>query len=231
MTTIFWLGGAGDDRFLPDLIGPVKGEHTLVRIPYPGSIGPVNLTPNPLDWTQGIAESRRIGKEMLIEAIEKTDGVPWIAGYSLGAYVVSDFLDEMQEDKHEDLCVTGAITVGNPRRQVGGIAGPHKPWSRLTGNQTRFEHLELAAPNDVIANCPPNSALRKVPYFVDAVTGLNSTGRTNFMSLVLTGAMVPYWNLTPRDVELCWKYLDGTGHARDYLKDPRFRAHIKHVLS
>lgn len=231
MTTIFWLGGAGDSTFLPDLIGPVKGEHHLVRVPYPGSIGPVNLTPNPLDWTEGLDESRLIGKAMLAEAIRKTSDVPWIAGYSLGAYVVSDFLDEMSVGKHSDLYVHGAITVGNPRRTTGGIAGAHKVWHANTGHTDNFHHLELAAPNDVIANCPPNSSLRKIPYFVEAITGLGKTDAMKFMSLIVTGTFAPHWRLTPRDLDLCWRYIDQTGHSRDYFKDPRHRAAIKHVLS
>ena len=228
MTEILYLGGAGDTDFIPKLVRSVTQEHVLKRVDYPGSIGPVNLTPNPYDWTEGIKESRQIGEKRLAARIQATPNVPIIIGYSLGAYVLSDFLENKARGKYPNLEIAQTITIGNPRRLTWGIAGSHKPFPISHG--IRGKHFEIAAMNDVIANCPRGSVLRKLPYFVDAVTGLSRNSATQFMSLILTGTLANYWRLTDRDIELCWKYLDQTGHNKDYFQ-PSYQTLLRQALS
>lgn len=216
MTEIFYLGGAGDTTFIPNMLKSAEiygnDQYDIVRIRYPGSIGPINRTPNPLDWKEGLKESRDVGKARLAAAIRETKSIPIVIGYSLGAYVISDFLEEKCSGKHQDLEIAQTITIGNPRHFTGGIAGSHRLFPK------NHSHFEIAAIDDVMCRCDKNSALKKIPYFVEAVTGLGYSDTTSFMSMILTGLSTSYWRLSSRDIELCWKYLNRTGHERDYFK-------------
>lgn len=223
MTEIYYLGGAGDTNFIPNLIRPVIGNrHRLINVPYAGGIGPISTVKDP--WAD-IQKSLREGEFRISEAVRKTNDVPWLVGYSLGAYALSNFIDRWHQGAYLRLEIRGVITVGSPKRPGGGIAGNHANWHKLRS-------LELTAPDDVISNTPPDSALRRIPYFVDAVTGIGP-GRADvvrFMSMIFNDLAVPFWCLSNRDIELCWKYLDGSGHVNDYFKDRVYRNRIASFL-
>lgn len=205
---IFWLGGAGDSRFIPAMLGGLGYE--MAHVPYNNSIGPISQGDPWGDYRSNLAD----GEAKLAKAVRSAWDVPVVAGYSFGAYAVSNFMDRYATGYYRDLFVAGALTFGNPRRPGTGIAGSHSMW--------KVPYLDITAPDDVISNCPPGSALRRIPHFVEAVTGLdpsrNRLDVVRAMSLVMTGVYANYWGLGAREIELCWKYLDGSGHGTDYFK-------------
>lgn len=210
---IMWLGGVGDNKFIPAMFAGTSASSRLRQIVYPNGIGPLNSWNDP--WTN-YRNNLIEGERRLAKAIRETDDVPWLCGYSFGAYVVSNFVDHYINGHYPGLYIKGVLTFGNPRKPGGGIAPWHDYWA------PGVRALELTAPDDVISNCPPTSVLRKIPYFVEAATGIDPiAGRMDLVrafSLVLTGAYANMWGLGPREIEMCWKYLDGSGHSLDYFK-------------
>ncbi|MBJ8342805.1 PE-PPE domain-containing protein [Antrihabitans sp. YC3-6] len=135
-------------------------------IQYPASVGPANPERNALG--PSLALSRRIGKIELAQRIQMTPNLVGLLGYSLGAYVVSDFLEDLAAGaSYTKGCrVLFAAMIANPRRRRGdsfdgkylpgfGIAGEHGTWPRL-------RTFEVANQHDGIPCCPDGSPLRNL---------------------------------------------------------------------
>ncbi|AWY06199.1 lysin B [Gordonia phage Suzy] len=237
MREILIVGGAGEDpkkvngSFIKSYLDPfLKTTDKLVAIDYPASIGIANPTPNPTDVKEGALESRRIGVRNLAEYIRKTPHVPYIVAYSLGAWVVSDFLEELAAGKHPGLEIAGVILIASPRngKDTGygyGIAGKHKPYP------TSFPIVEVNNWNDGICSCPDGSALRVLPLLGELFT-------LNFRDPAVRLAMVQFVGAafaavkklpTVHDAMLLGKYAEGKAHGSDY-RSPALRAPAKRML-
>ena len=212
---------ANKEQLARRMMEPLIKQGDIVEyVQYPASIGIFNPTRNPLDITQSSYQSRREGLKNLVAAIRRTGNVPVLVGYSLGAWVVSELLSSIARGLYPDLEVKLAITIGNPLRRPSvqgsayGIAGSHEPYT--------VEHAELWSMDDIISNCPPNSILRKLPVIAEVFTGMPDKDYSIDTWRMLAGDwMKVHWAFpTLRDLQLIQKYVDGTGHVKDYLTAP-----------
>lgn len=168
MIDIITVRGAGEAHDRPlNMLGNVvelldkKRFRHVADLDYPASIGPVNPQRNP--FGPNLSQSLTIGKHALADAIRATPNLVGVLGYSLGAYVVSDFLEDVfvAAPYTHDCKVMFTGLVANPRRAPGnglpgyGIAGAHHPWPAIRS-------YEAAHPGDGIPCCPERSPLRSV---------------------------------------------------------------------
>ncbi|AKJ72614.1 endolysin [Gordonia phage GMA2] len=227
MALIIMVGGTGENPknsyFLDSFLRPyITRADRVVRVDYPAAIGPANIMNDPLNFENSAKHSREAAKKTLAQLIRSTSDVPILAGYSLGAWALSEFLEELAQGKHRNmdgtlLQVKSAILVANPRRgrvrKNGpyGIAGAHKPYPK------NLRYVDIATPMDVIPLCPADSSLRFLPYIADVLTArLDETTLTSWTTLAKSGlfqAGVP----SLRDLRYLNKYLDGTAHVKDYF--------------
>jgi hypothetical protein len=144
---------------------------------YPGSIGPANPSANPFGPAE--QQSRDAGVAAIAAAVRACPARVVLGGYSLGAQVISDFLELKAAGQFDDCDIEGVFLLANPSRALDegidpdlpgwGINGEHKPWPRdipvVTG----------ANPADVITCCPPNSPLRVIAQGVDELAAADFT--------------------------------------------------------
>lgn len=130
-----------------------------IDLQYPASVGPAGgrLT--------GASEAINVdaGVEDLAATIRHTPNVAGLLGYSLGAMVISRFLERKAAGEFTDCEVAFAGLVANPLRRQGesvdqlgtgyGIAGQREP------GPTRIPVFEIANPSDGITCCPAGSPL------------------------------------------------------------------------
>lgn len=132
-------------------------------IDYPATIGPANSAGNPLGCSEDVSIAR--GVALLAAAIRGTPNVVGLLGYSLGALVVSRFLECKAHGQYADCEIAWAGFVANPARAAGesidaapvgyGINGAHARWPRLPV-------FTAANPADGITSCPAGSPLRNL---------------------------------------------------------------------
>ncbi|QGF20333.1 lysin B [Gordonia phage Sixama] len=197
----------------------LKTTDKVTFLQYNNSIGPVNRTPNPADFTGSLTASRISGRVALVNYIRQTSFVPIIVGYSLGAYVVSDFLEFMAKGQYPGLQVGKVLTIGNPRAakrkstNVVGIAGAHGKWP------SNVQTYELSNYMDLISSVTDGSMLMSLPGIVDVMTGRIFDDVDDFAA---------WWNEitknvraapTFRDIDLINRYRNQSGHVNDYFYD------------
>ncbi|QEM41617.1 lysin B [Gordonia phage Forza] len=222
---IFFVAGAGEQLDSSQMAYKlcrkwIKRGDIITIIKYNNSIGPVNRTPNPADFTGSLTKSKLDGIIALQRALERTRNVPIIIGYSLGAYVVSDFLERMAAGAYPGLQVGKVLLIASPRAalrattNVIGIAGPHKPYPR------NVQVFELNNINDLICSVTVGSVLTKLPGIVDVLTGEMLDTQEEWAEWWehqrSTGKLRPP---SFRDIMLIQKYMDQTGHVHDYFRD------------
>lgn len=192
---------------------------------YPASIGPANAKPG--TWAAGMTRSRRVGKTNLAEAIRRTENVPVLVGYSLGAYVVSDYLEAMAAGRYPDQQVAGAILLASPRApRVNGREGLARGHGRYPAG---VPVCQVRNWRDLICNTPVDSPLMKVTGLVDLATGGLAAG-FDLVAWVL-GELLRAGRLpTVTDYELVMGYANGPEHTTRYFTDPVFRAHVREWL-
>lgn len=231
------VGGTGEkppSGFLGGGLGFRNEEQ--IGLLYKASIGPMNLTPNPIDFVAGSASSRADGvlklKEKVLEL--NAEGVrPGIAGYSLGAWVVSDFAHLMLVDPvFKALKVRYFCAVANPLRLFNPIA-PHMGYG-VAGQRKESPHnipfMEIANETDGIPCCPANSALRTLPFLGEVLTAnLDQPTRAAWNALAI--AAITDWRKlkfpTGQDLQMLGRYLDGSAHGREYFDKNLFaQAHM-----
>jgi len=140
-------------------------------IPYPASIGPDNADQDPLGPSE--EQSIAAGIPLIAAAIRATPNLVGLAGYSLGAELVSRFLELQAQGQYADCELAWAAVVANPNRARGesidsdsagyGINGAHAAWP-ATPTYT------AANPMDGITSCPAESPLRQVAAGVSPLT-------------------------------------------------------------
>ncbi|WP_405164732.1 PE-PPE domain-containing protein [Nocardia sp. NBC_01499] len=177
MITVLTCRGTGERRDSPgNMLAAVTGELDRARyligpdVDYPASVGPAN----PLAGLDGCSEEQSIddGVRALVVAIRATPNRVGLLGYSLGAEVVTRFLEAKARGEYADCDVAWAANVANPLRREGdsidpdpvgfGINGQHGPWPEC------IPTWEVANPADGIASCPADSPLRTLADAVSA---------------------------------------------------------------
>lgn len=175
MIDVFTLRGTGERINGPQLLDDVTSRldpnrFRCIPVDYPASVGAANPQRNPLG--PSLKQSLEVGKHALAQAIYLTPNRAGLIGYSLGAYVISEFLEDMQRGAPYTLgCeIDFVATVANPRRlrswdgSTFGIAGAHGPWPAGPA------YYEVANPHDGICCCPDGSPLRTLSDALDAFT-------------------------------------------------------------
>ncbi len=144
---------------------------------------------------------------MLAAAIRATPNLVGLAGYSLGAELVSRFLEAQARGEYADCEIAWAAVIANPCRAVGesidegsvgsGINGAHGPWP------PDLPVFTAANPLDGITSCPPGSPLRAL-----------AEGMSAFSFAALGG-----WS-----IDLAHKLIDGEFLADQYTPERLLRA-------
>lgn len=169
---VFTVRGTGERFNGPQLLDDVTrrldpNRFHCIETFYPASVGPTNPELNP--FGPSLNRSLTVGKYNLADAIRRTQNRAGVIGYSLGAYVISELLEDIERGApYTQGCeITFAATVANPRRlpdvkapvdmrmlRSYGIAGGHAPWPG------GIRYIEIANPDDCICCCPVGSPLR-----------------------------------------------------------------------
>ncbi len=174
MIDVFTLRGTGERINGPQLLDDVTSRldpnrFRCIPVDYPASVGAANPQRNPLG--PSLKESLEVGKHALAQAIYLTPNRAGLIGYSLGAYVISEFLEDMQRGAPYTYgCEIDFVALlANPRRAPSaeapgyGIAGPHSTYPVR-------QVWDIANPRDGICCCPPLSPLRTLSDALDAFT-------------------------------------------------------------
>lgn len=167
MITYLTVRGTGEQRWaasnmLNQVARLAVGPIVHVDVDYPASIAVFN----PRGAITGVseAESRRQGVRNIAAAIRATPHLVVLSGYSLGALVVSDFLEAQAWGEYRDCEVIAVVNIANPARAAGhsyglpshgyGLDGQHKAWPR------GLPVYEIANPVDGITSAPAGSPWR-----------------------------------------------------------------------
>ncbi|UAK38374.1 hypothetical protein K8O93_00815 [Gordonia bronchialis] len=219
---IIFVAGAGEQlnsSMVPyRLTRPAhRRDDKLTILRYDNSIGPVNNTA-PADWATGLDHALRDGEAELAAHIRRTPYVPVLVGYSLGAYVISSFLERMALGAYRGLEVAEAVLIANPRagEEVGrkGIAGAH---GRFPAG---LPVVGISNYHDIVCRTPVSSALRKLPGLVSATTAdPQDWGSLDNWLAWLAGVFVEN-NVAPTvaDIALARGYFTGA-HTSAYFDD------------
>ena len=177
MITVLCVGGTGETS-TTDIRTEVTGQlSNLMRlldperfrgvwVPYPGAYG----------WPMSYAESVKTGAANVVRAVAAAQGQVMIVGYSQGAVVVKDAVNQALTflpalaDK-----IVGVGLVADPTRPAGamsgwptsettyGIAG--QTWigpAQIPGIPLPFPVWWIVAPTDAITDLPAGNALRSL---------------------------------------------------------------------
>ena len=226
MTEFMIVRGTGETygNNLPrNFLAPLLTAGDVVtEVDYPASIGPANAKPG--TWASGMSRSRNVGKHNLAEAIRRTANIPVLVGYSLGAIVVSDLLEDLAKGLGSHLQVAGAVMLASPRapRVNGreGLARAHGPYP------AGLPVAEVRNWRDMICNTPSDSPLMKLTGLVDLLTGGPADGMDVpawILGELLRVGRVP----TLTDYELIMGYAKGPEHTGRYFTDPVFRSYVR----
>ncbi len=204
----------------------------LADLDYPCSVGPFNAGGDPSGPSE--QQSVAVAHAHLADLIRSTDNLVGIMGYSLGAEVVSKFLEAKGRGEYVDCELAFAACVANPLRAEGdsidpvstgyGINGEHAPWPDIPT-------FEAANPADAITSCPANSPLRTLADGLAAFTFANIGGWTQDLAQKLLQrrfqpTSLDWW----RDPVGTWQaygaaarsmlgFLDHQDHVMTYIRD------------
>ncbi|MFD3511024.1 PE-PPE domain-containing protein [Nocardia sp. NPDC058666] len=150
-------------------------------VDYPASIGPMN----PQKRIDGCSEDFSVaaGVDALATAVRAAKYPVGLLGYSLGAIVVSRFLEAKARGEFPECDVLWAANIANPLRRCGdsllgdpggfGINGEHGPWP------SDVRTWEVAHAADGITCCPADSPLRALADGVSAFSFAELGGWTS----------------------------------------------------
>lgn len=197
---------------------------------YPCSVGPVNGNGD----TNGPSEDESVATAIanLAGVIRSRDNLVGIMGYSLGAEVVSKWLEAQAAGQYTDCELAFAATVANPLRAIGesidpnpvgyGINGQHGPWPSIPV-------FQAANPADAITSCPAGSPLRTLADGISAFSLANLGGWTQDLANKLLQQRfqpaswawwknpVATWQLYTAAARSMLGFLDGQDHVRTYV--------------
>ncbi|WP_330253066.1 PE-PPE domain-containing protein [Nocardia sp. NBC_00565] len=117
MTTysVLWLPGTGFSTG-PDLISSTFGaaldpyRFQFESLRYPASYGSLEMS---------FAESKAVGRQILIDAIRATPYRAILGGYSQGAGIAGSLAAEIGRGEHPDLEVAACALIADPARPAG----------------------------------------------------------------------------------------------------------------
>jgi len=230
VTTVLTCRGTGEpiggvDNMLTALgweLDPVRYE-LGADIAYPASVGPANSGGDVL----GPSEDQSIaqGLPLLAAAIRATPDLVGLMGYSLGAELVSAFLEAKARGQYADCELGWAALVANPRRAPGesidpdpvgsGINGAHGPWP------DGLPVFTAANPADGITSCPPGSPLRALAEGMSAFSFAELGGWTATLAQQLIDGEFLGEDYTSEQLmrggQLMYGYLLGAQHTAEYV--------------
>lgn len=193
-------------------------------IPYPASVGPANPAADPL----GCSEEASVedGLAALAAAIRATPNLVGLCGYSLGAEVVSRFLEAKARGEYADCEIAWAALVANPNRAPGegidadpigcGINGAHAAWPESVPVWT------AANPLDGITSCPDGSPLRVLAHTMSAFSFAQLGGWTADLAQQLLDGEWAQGDYSlgqlARAGQLMYGYLYGGQHTTAYIQ-------------
>lgn len=225
----------GPDSFAERLLRPyIRSTDKISHLRYRNQIGPVGGDPRTeiQTWFRySSLQARNDGVTSLVHKLIAADNDDVVViGYSLGAWVVSEFLEAKARGQYPNAKLRAAITIGSPRRHADkgytgqGIAGPHGAYP------LNVAHVEIGNYNDIVSNTPAQSVLSTLPYVSDVLT-LNFDYYTRlawvaFGKKLLSGRTSPRM-FTDRDLQLLNAYVDGTGHAEEYFRNKLWRPALR----
>ncbi|WP_225725473.1 MULTISPECIES: PE-PPE domain-containing protein [unclassified Nocardia] len=240
MITVLTCRGTGEPQGSPDnLLGAVTGKLDRAKyfigldVDYPASIGPAN----PQADFDGCSEEQSIndGVQALAAAIRAAPNRVGLLGYSLGAEVVTRFLEAKARGQYADCDIAWAANIANPLRREGdsidprpvgfGINGQHGPWPE------DIPTWEVANPADAITSCSPDSPLRTLADTVSAFSFAQLGGWTQALSdRIRANCWQPTrpdwwvhpirtWRLWAQAAALMDGYLHGGQHVLAYQRD------------
>jgi hypothetical protein len=215
-----------------ELLDPAKYQ-IGPDVDYPASIGPIN----PQGGVDGCSEQQSIDRGLvaLAAAIRKSPNPVGLLGYSLGAEVVTRFLEAQQRGDYPDCAVVWAANIANPLRRQGDSIDPGQVGFGINGQRGPWpDHVftfEVANPADGITSCPADSPLRTL---ADAASAFSFAALGGW-SLDLAARIrrnrwqpdsfgwwlhpLRTWNLWSRAADLMAGYLVGGTHNTAYLDD------------
>lgn len=150
--------------------------HVLADVSYPASIGFANQTFNPVGPSED--ESVKIGMESIASLTRSTDNKVGLLGYSLGAEVVSKFLEAQAAGEYADCEIAISACMANPLRREGDSIDAQPYGFGINGQMAadpKHPHFECANPADGITSSPADSPLRSLADVVSAF-GLSQIG-------------------------------------------------------
>lgn len=225
----------GDQSNMLSIAASALPQADHVDIVYPASIACFN----PVGDISGpsAAESRAQGVAALAAAIRATPHNTVISGYSLGALVVSDFLEAKARGQYADCEVAACVNIANPARAAGqsyglpsvgfGLDGQHGSWP------AGIDVCEIANMNDAITSAPWDSPWRRTAdsirdfnvsiqgteaFFADKIARLDgektAQAQANWLS-------IEFWQAYAAAPGQLWGYLFGGEHTVRYT-EPRW---------
>ena len=220
---------------LATLLDPAKYE-IGADIPYPASVGPVGSSGV---WGPSESASVAAGLPLIADAIRATPNLVGLCGYSLGAELVSAFLEAQARGEYADCELAWAAVVANPNRAPGesidpgatgaGINGPHGPWPDIPV-------WTAANPLDGITSCPARSPLHALANGMSAFSFAELGGWTESLAHQLISGEWLNEQYTPgqllRAGQLMLGYLLGGQHTTEYIRGgylERLAGHINAV--
>lgn len=168
--TVITVRGTGERRASPDnMLAHVTRSletplfPTIVDLAYPASIGMMN--PDRTLAGVSLDKSVELGLIALATEIRRTPLPVVLLGYSLGAIVVTRFLEAQARGINPDCEVVFAACIANPLRQPGDSRDVYgAPGFGIAGSTALSPALgriwEVANPRDGITCCPADSPLR-----------------------------------------------------------------------
>lgn len=240
MITVLTCRGTGEPLGSPDnMLASVTGRLDPAKyeigpdVGYPASIGPAN----PQGSALGCSEQQSIdqGLTALVAAIGDTPNKVGLLGYSLGAEVVTRFLEAKARGEYPDCAVEWAATIANPLRREGDSIDPNPAGFGINGQHAAWpadiRTWEVANPDDGITSCPPDSPLRTLADTVSAFSFAQLGGWTaDLITRMRENRWQPdtfgwwlhpvrTWQLWDRAADLMQGYLTGGQHNSVYRAD------------
>ncbi|MGF6888292.1 hypothetical protein ABIA39_003071 [Nocardia sp. GAS34] len=228
MITVLTCRGAAEPLTSPNMLTNVTDQLDTSLyvvgqdIPYPASVGPFNADHNPAGPSE--EQSIATGLPLVAAAIRATPNLVGLLGYSLGAELVSRFLELKAQGQYQDCELAWAAVVANPNRAPGesidadsageGINGPHAAWP------TGIPVFTAANPMDGITSCPPRSPLRDLATGVSPFTFATLDWTPELAASLLEGEW-PTADYSPGQLieagRLVYGYLFGGQHTTAYI--------------
>jgi hypothetical protein len=217
------MAGSPDNMlaYLTSLLDPARFQ-AGTDVNYPAAVGPAGSS-----GLLGPSEQQSIadGLPLVAAAIRATPNLVGLCGYSLGAELVSAFLEAQARGEYADCELAWAAVVANPNRAPGesidpdpvgsGINGAHAAWP------TALPVYTAANPLDGITSCPDGSPLRALAVGMSAFSFADMGGWTAALAHDLSDGQFLADQYTPGQLltagQLMIGYALGMQHTTEYI--------------